>query len=59
MLRHQLDHMQMICLSLQTDNYTNTSSINFYRPDALPTNSVKLNMDYTQTLQMHVFNELD
>ena len=59
MLRHQLDHMQMICLSLQTDNYTNTSSINFYRPDALPTNSVKLNTDYTQTLQMHVFNELD
>jgi len=31
-------HMQTICTSLQTDspNHTNTSSLNFYRPDALP-----------------------
>ena len=36
MQRHQLDHMQTICTSLQTDNHTNTSSFNFYRPDALP-----------------------
>jgi len=33
---HQLDHMQTICTSLQTDNHTNTSSLNFYRLDALP-----------------------
>jgi len=33
---HQLDHMQTICTSLQTDNHTNTLSLNFYRPDALP-----------------------
>ena len=33
---HQLDHMQTICTSLQTDNHTNTPSHNFYRPDALP-----------------------
>jgi len=33
---HQLDHMQTICTSLQTDNHTNTSSLNFYWPDALP-----------------------
>jgi len=36
--------MQTICSSLQTDNHTNTSSLNFYSPDALPdppTNSVK------------------
>jgi len=32
----QLDHMQTICTLLQTDNHTNTSSLNFYRPDALP-----------------------
>ena len=41
---HQLDHMQTICTSLQTDSHTNTSSLNFYRPDAVPdppTNSVK------------------
>jgi len=24
------------CTSLQTDNHTNTSLLNFYRPDALP-----------------------
>ena len=33
---HQLYHMQTICTSLQTDNHTNTTSLNFYRPDALP-----------------------
>ena len=32
---HQLDHMQTICTSLQTDNHTNTTSLKFYRPDAL------------------------
>ena len=32
---HQLDHMQTICTSLQTDNHINTPSLNFYRPDAL------------------------
>jgi len=33
---HQLDHTQTICTSLQIDNHTNTSSLNFYRQDALP-----------------------
>jgi len=33
---HQLDHMQIICTSLQTDNHANTSPLSFYRPDALP-----------------------
>jgi len=28
--------IQTICTSLQTDNFTNTSSLNFYRLDALP-----------------------
>ena len=32
----QLDHTQTICTSVLTDNHTNTSSLNFYRPDALP-----------------------
>jgi len=33
---HQLEHMQTICTSLQTDNHTNTStSLNSYRSDAL------------------------
>ena len=33
---HRLDHMQTICTLLQIDNHTNTSSLNLYRPDALP-----------------------
>jgi len=33
---HQLNHMQTICTSLQTDNHSSTSPLNFYRPDALP-----------------------
>ena len=33
---NQLDHMQTICTSLQTDNHTSSSSLYFYRPDALP-----------------------
>ena len=33
---HWLDHMQTICTLLQADNHTNTSSLNFCRPDALP-----------------------
>jgi len=33
---HQLDDMHIICISLQTDNHASTSSLSFYRPDALP-----------------------
>jgi len=33
---HQLDHMQISCTSLQTDNHASTSTLSFYRPDALP-----------------------
>ena len=28
---HQLDHMQIICTSLQTDNHASTSPLSFYR----------------------------
>ena len=31
-----VDNMQTICTVLQTDNHTNTSSLKFYTPDALP-----------------------
>jgi len=31
-----LDHMQITCTSLQTDNHASTSSLNFYSPDDLP-----------------------
>jgi len=33
---HQLDHMQIICTSLQTDNHASTSPLSFCRLDALP-----------------------
>jgi len=33
---HQQDHMQIICTSLQTDNHTSISSLNFNGLDALP-----------------------
>jgi len=38
---HQLDRMEIICISIQRDDY---ASLNFYRPDVLPDatiNSVK------------------
>jgi len=46
---HQLDHAQIICTPLQTDNHAITSSLNFFTGRMLfwcPTNSVKaLNAD--------------
>jgi len=41
---YQLDHVQTICTSLQTDNHTNTSSLNFLQAGCSswrPTYSVK------------------
>jgi len=33
---HELDHMQIICTSLQTDSHASTSPLSFYRLDILP-----------------------
>jgi len=33
---HQVDHMQINCTSLSTDNHASTSPLSFYWPDALP-----------------------
>jgi len=33
---HHLDHMQIICTSVQTDYHDSTSSLSLYRPDAFP-----------------------
>jgi len=41
---HQLDHMQIICTLLQTDNHASTSSLSFLQagcPSCHPTNSIK------------------
>ena len=45
---HQLDHMQTVCTSLQTDNHTNTSSFNFYRPEAQPSSVKALKVKSTE-----------
>jgi len=42
---HQLDHMQVNCTSLQTDNHVNTSPLNFFQAGCTswqPANSVKI-----------------
>jgi len=33
---HQLDHMHIVCTTLQTDNHASTHHSIFYGPDALP-----------------------
>jgi len=33
---HKLDHMQIICTSVQTDNHASTSPLSSYKPDSLP-----------------------
>jgi len=41
---HKLDHMQIICTSLQTNNHASTSPLSFFTgrmPSCHPTNSVK------------------
>jgi len=39
---HQLDHMQIICISLQTDNHTSTSPLHLQAGcPCHPTNSIK------------------
>jgi len=50
---HQLDHKQTICTSIQTDNHNNTSSVNFYRPDALP-----LPNQQCQSTQGKLYNDM-
>jgi len=58
---HQLDHMQIICTTLQTDNHASTSSLNFYGPDALPDAQPKVSKhgrhDYSETVELiHEFS---
>jgi len=36
MMGWQLNHMQIICTTVQIDNHANTTSLNFYRLYALP-----------------------
>jgi len=58
---HQLDHMQTICISLQTDNHNNTSSFNFSTGQMLfltPNNSVRALKALFIILRVTVFRVL-
>ena len=46
------DHMQTICTLLQTDNHTDISLLNFYRPDAL---CGAQQCQKTQGIYLHIF----
>jgi len=48
---HQLDHMPTICTSLQTDNHTNTPSLNLYRSDTLPDAQPTVSKHWRQPLR--------
>jgi len=51
---HQLAHVQ-VCTSLQTDNHTNTTSLNCYRPDALPVAQPTASKNWRQISRIHFF----
>jgi len=48
---HQLDHMQVICILLQTCNHASTSPLSFYRPDDLPAAQPTASKHWTHTGQ--------
>jgi len=62
---HQLNHMQIICTSLQIDNHASTSPLKFLQagcPSCRPTNSVKalkagshLSKTWLTLRQFHIF----
>jgi len=52
---HQLEHMQTICTSLQTDNHTNISSLNFYRLGALPDAKPTVSKHWRQIVLKYLF----
>jgi len=53
---YKLDHMQIICTLLQTDNHAYTSSLIFYRLDALP--DAQPAVSKTKGILMEYFNKL-
>ena len=55
-------HVQTVCTSLQTDNHTNTSSLDFYRPDAVLDSQPTMSKRWRQSdckfgsVHTHTFN---
>jgi len=48
---HQLDHVQIICTLLQTDNHAGPYNSIFYRPDALPDAQPTVSEHWRQNIQ--------
>jgi len=48
--------MQITCTSLQTDNHASTSSLNFYRPGALPDSLPTVCHSIEGQLEFYLFN---
>jgi len=53
---HQLDYIQIVCTSLQTDNHASTSSLYFYRPDALPDAQPTMSKHWRQAVDIRLNN---
>jgi len=53
----QLDNMQAICILVQTDNHTTTSSLSFYRLVALPVPGTKLTVSNTEGIEKGILLE--
>jgi len=56
---HQLDHMQIICTSVQINNHISTLPLNFLQagcPSCRPTNSVKALIATTLAYNTHTHN---
>jgi len=47
--------MQTICTSFQTDNHINTSSLDFYRPDALPDAQPTVSQQIQQKVNIYYY----
>jgi len=56
---HQLDHMQIICTLLQTDNHASTSSLNFFTGRMLFLTSNKQCQSTEGNITITVNNETD
>jgi len=53
---HQLDHMQIIRTSLQTDNHASISSLSSYRPGALPAAQPTASKHCSRPITLLMFN---
>jgi len=55
---YQLDHVQIICTSLQSDNHSSTPPFSFYRPDTLPATQPTASKHWRQLLHSCTKNHI-